>query len=818
MNPQNLLEAYQLFLDLPETKANKRVNDNLKTTLRRYILVSYGFNEHELRHNFEGCLAKVSLRKFRDAANVLQESLESSSNSENPISPGTIRNYRSAFNRFHNYLQSQSWYSNLLPLETNVNLAPKIRDGKSVNKDVAAKRYIKLIEFTELESSQVSFTNFGDLLVSQVQELEVFWISADDKERRCSPMSPQMFKCCLNAIHAFVSWLVSEQRVNQEDLSLALLVEKANLENFITWCLNNRAQDELWAIDIVKVALAVAKWLKYQESKWFDFKDIPIIVELQNYIHELEQVAKEDKKYYVLKLKQMKGNLKKQYEDIKAFFTNPEVPERKTPPINERTFKSYSDNICRILGWQLNIKNIPLQELDMKTVADINILKEFIAWGINIRRNGYGWATQVGYTCLAVAKWLNPHSKKHNFSDIEQVEEIREYVRYLRKQHNHEDSRQNLDEKRISFEEAQQVVEYLKKCCSPLDKYGEERSNSAVMKSWQRYLIVALLTYCPVRQREIRELEVGVTLFREADGYWVKLSPQQHKAGKKTGKGREYRLPQNLTADLDEWLRTWRSTIQTPHKRVFICMGSNNSPQSLGNLLKADDVSDMVGNATYKATSILFNNPRRTTPHIFRRIAITYQRRYGRPEQREALAELMGHTVFEAERTYNEETIRERTLKADNWWELQSTSNQLEIPNMFPQPGFGLPEDDEGFKHLGTASYSHDALIAKRDRVLLMLWSLYDWRWASLQRLNVGDISINEDSPGIRISKSETFIPIKYFVVETIQSYVKIRKENGEIISDESPLFIGIGNRSQGSRLTVPSLQFLIEKYFGKIN
>lgn len=816
MNPQNLLQAYQLFLELPETKANNRLKDNLKTTLKRYILPSYNFENKELQDNFEGCLEKVSLRKFQDAANFLQESLESSSNSENHLSPGSIRNYRSAFNRFHSYLKSQSWYSNLLPLESDINLAPRVRDGNSINKDVAAKRYIKLIEFEELESSKVSFTDFGDLLVSQVKELDVFWISIDDRKRRSSPMSPQMFKCCLNAIHIFVSWLVSEKLVNKQDISLSLLVDKATLEDFIAWGIKNLNKDKLWAIDIVKVALAVAKWLNHQESKWFDFRDIPIIVELQNYIHELEQLAKDDKINYVLKLREMKGNLKHQHEQIKAFLTNAEVPNRKTYPINERTFKTYSDNICRVLGWQLKIKNLPLNELDIKSVANIDVLKEFIAWGINIRKNGYGWATQVGQTGLAVAKWLNPHSKKHNFSDIEQVEEIREYVRYLRQQHRHENSRQNLDKKRISFEEAQKVVEYLKKCCNPLDKYGDKRSDSAVMRSWQRYLIVGILTYCPVRQREIRELEAGATLFREADGYWVKLSPEQHKAGKKTGKSREYRLPQNLTDDLDIWLSKWRTTIHTSHKRVFVCLGSNNSPQSLGNPLKADDVTDLVKNAVYKATSILFNDPRPTTPHIFRRIAITYQRRYGRPEQKEALAELMGHTVLEAERTYNEESVRERTLKADNWWESQSSSNQLEIPNMFPQSGFGIPEDDEGFKHLGTSSYSHDMLIAKRDRVLLMLWSLDDWKWVDIQRLNVGDVSMDGESPVIRISSLESFIPIKSFLVDNIQSYLKIRKENGEVISDDSPLFIGVGNRSQGGRLTTASLQFLIEKHFGK--
>jgi len=378
-----------------------------------------------------------------------------------------------------------------------------------------------------------------------------------------------------------------------------------------------------------------------------------------------------------------------------------------------------------------------------------------------------------------------------------------------------------LDEHRMTFHEAQKVVEYLKQCCSPLDKYGEERSERAVMKSWQRYLIVAIFTYCPVRQREVRELELNKTLLREADGYWVKLTQKQHKAGSKTCKGREYPLPLHLTADLDEWLQKWRPKVPTSHNLVFICMGSNHSPSSRGNPLTAGDMSDLVSAAVYKATSILFEVPRRTSPHMFRRIAITYQRRYGRPEQKEALAELMGHTVAEADRTYNEETSRERTLKASDWWKLEPQPRP-------PQTGDSTPplvkdwieEDELELKHLHSKTYSNDNLRCLRDQALLVIWALQELTGAEMHRLNVGDLVERDGQFWLKVASNQESrtVLLKTAIAQILQRYLEARKAVGESLTQDSPLFIGIGNRSGGDRLTPWSIGFLVKHYLGPIS
>ncbi len=824
MKPETVLEAYQLFFELPESQSNPRLGDNLRTTLRRLVLPSYGFTEVELRKNFEGCLAKVSLRQFQDAETIFNNTLLVQSEQEKPISYGAVRNYRSALTRFLGWLQQQDWYGSLTAstiAADKSDCTPRLRNGRTIAKDLAAKKQLK-DNFEHLSSKDVQCygiveKELGPQLSTQLEALQKFWTDTEVKARKSPAMSEAMFKTFKNGILCFLGWLKSEKLLLQENLSLELVADFEQLQAFINWGVLEQGKDYNWATDIAKVVLRVTQWLN-RHSKHYDFGDIPQVKQLRKYIRELEIEAREDLKPYALKFTEITEPLKTQLQSFHKFCRDKEVPARKTRPIGEQTFRNYRDGICWFFGWRQNIQGVLPKVLHLEQLTSVELLKEFIEWGVNQRQNGYGWATQVGYAALAVAKWLNPQSKRRNFSDIEQVEDIREYVRYLRDQHRHEESRLDLDEQRMTFHEAQKVVEYLKQSCNPKDNYGEERSESAVMKSWQRYLIVAILTYCSVRQREIRELEVNKTLFREADGYWVKLTQTQHKAGAKTRKSREYPLPQHLTADLDEWLQKWRPQVPTSHNLVFICTGSNRNPESRGQPLKAGDVSDLVSSAVYGATSILFDTPRRTAPHMFRRIAITYQRRYGRPEQKEALAELMGHTVAEADRTYNEETVRERTQKASDWWQLSPQPKQSEPSDSTPPPIKDWIEEDElELKHLHSSPYSNDYLRRLRDQALLVIWALQELAWAEMHRLNVGDLVERDGQFWLLVasSKGSRTVLLKAALAQIVQRYLEARKAIGESLTEESPLFIGIGNRSGGDRLTPWSLGFVVKHYLG---
>ncbi|MBD2077144.1 hypothetical protein H6F86_25320 [Phormidium sp. FACHB-592] len=88
---------------------------------------------------------------------------------------------------------------------------------------------------------------------------------------------------------------------------------------------------------------------------------------------------------------------------------------------------------------------------------------------------------------------------------------------------------------------------------------GRQRSMASIFKSWQVYIIVKYLTFCPVRQEEIRSLELGKNIFRKVDAqgnphYEVEIPPEENK----NDLDRNYRLPDLLTKDLDTWIYVWR--------------------------------------------------------------------------------------------------------------------------------------------------------------------------------------------------------------------------------------------------------------------
>lgn len=306
-----------------------------------------------------------------------------------------------------------------------------------------------------------------------------------------------------------------------------------------------------------------------------------------------------------------------------------------------------------------------------------------MSYPINDRGNSYGWATVIAAAALNVAKWQHYRkSTAAKYRDIREIEAIRallnEIAQKRRKEPRRTVSKESLAGKMLTLEQCIEVVRYLRKCCAPRRSRherggggrciaGPKRPETAIMQNWQRYLLIAILTYCPVRQRELRELELGRTLFREADGYVVKLKPDDHKTGSKTGKEREFRLPAILTDDLDEWLCTWRTRVKTTHNRVFLKLNLRKI-ENFGKPYDDSRLGEVIVRTMYAATGYLFGEPKRTSPHDFRRIAITWQRKYGDRDHDEALAEMMGHSVREADRTYSQLTSREKTDKATNWW------------------------------------------------------------------------------------------------------------------------------------------------------
>lgn len=303
---------------------------------------------------------------------------------------------------------------------------------------------------------------------------------------------------------------------------------------------------------------------------------------------------------YGLRLNDLPENVLKQIEEFKQFRLSGgknirlSFRERikqgegrafrpKIEPVKPTTFKKEEQAISRFFGWY--IQNYPDNELNLALLTDAGLLDDYTYWVTTTRNVSHSTATDMVGTGIAIAKWLNFNiSKRRNWLDIPIILELQdlqsEYAE-IYEQEKKEYSSEKWADKKLTHKEARQVVQFLQKLCAP--NYGKHhletgeflshgtRNKSAVARAWQTYLIVKILVYCPVRQEEIRNFQLGETLFRYEDEqgnpyYVAKIT--EHKRSSLTAKPRHYRLPAILTADLDIWVYKSRPLIEKSVKTL----------------------------------------------------------------------------------------------------------------------------------------------------------------------------------------------------------------------------------------------------------
>jgi integrase len=596
-----LQEALNQFQSDKNCTSNPRLISNLRTILKLYVLPhlpSHKFTKQELAKNLNGCLEQVSVVTFQESepVTILDRYLKIAL-ALGEIKPGTIRNYRSALERFTAWLQQETWVT---------------VDPFSPQDDLFS---LQEMGSPPIESRTPHVPTGRNLDTAR-------------RGQRCTSANPYALK-----------------------------------PEHYTSKLKRQIEASLYELSEKDFSSATLKQLRRKPAG-------------------------------------PPPNMGFHY-----FCTAPAVANRKDNRLREVTFEQTLKHINGFLGWYANIRHdIKQQELSLELLTDEMLLEEFITWGIAEKGNGNGWAHQVACSSLRVLKWLHHRrSKQSAYKDIEVIQTRRAYIDDRHGKYKSEgyryNSEKNLEEKLLTFKECEELVQKLRCYCGDRRECDRTiRPESAVMRSWQRYLIIAILTYCPIRQFEIRHLQFNVNLFREPDGYWITWTAEQHKVGSKTGKGRTFPLllPPEITADLDtwitrwqprakevscdvdEWLKFWKKANAAPKvierwkeifehveiekDLVFFSLGSNPHRESFGTMWTSPHFYSLVAKAVYRFTG------QRTSPHTFRNIGITHQRQEGDPDQRIALAEVMGHDPITADRIYDLTNSRDRSKKAKYWW------------------------------------------------------------------------------------------------------------------------------------------------------
>jgi hypothetical protein len=323
---------------------------------------------------------------------------------------------------------------------------------------------------------------------------------------------------------------------------------------------------------------------------------------------------------YTLKETQLPTPLQTQLKELSVFWlSHAGAAKYGETPLQEATFKVYKSLLLNFLGWLQNIQGMELEQLDLADLTQLAHLEAFIEWGIEQKGNSYGWATNVTQSALLVAKW---QATLQDVNNLEQISEIQEYGYLLRNQY-YRNSRSLKAQEPLTSEQWFQILQYLRDSRGEYSPTGKKRTELAIMKSWQRYLVIALLLYFPLKQKEVSSLTIA-SLVQQPDGSWlIKLPSQSPKNNLDISK--QYALPSELAQDLTQWLKDWRPKIVAQHDLIFVRLGSEQSPEATGQPLTDRDIWEMVSRGVYKATSVLLPHPLRLNPQTLRSVKLANQ-------------------------------------------------------------------------------------------------------------------------------------------------------------------------------------------------
>lgn len=110
---------------------------------------------------------------------------------------------------------------------------------------------------------------------------------------------------------------------------------------------------------------------------------------------------------------------------------------------------------------------------------------------------------------------------------------------------------------------------------------------------------------------------------------------------------------------------------------------------------------------------------------------------------------------------------------------------------------------------------SDGTLKAARDRAIIAIMALEGTRTIELHRANISDLVRQGRNLGVRVEgkRSIRVVPLTSDLAKLLVDYLHLRETAGEVLKPNSPIFIGVGNRSRGKRISRRGIRLIVDKY-----
>ncbi len=106
-------------------------------------------------------------------------------------------------------------------------------------------------------------------------------------------------------------------------------------------------------------------------------------------------------------------------------------------------------------------------------------------------------------------------------------------------------------------------------------------------------------------------------------------------------------------------------------------------------------------------------------------------------------------------------------------------------------------------------------LQTQRDRALLAIMALEGPRTVELHRANVSNVIQQGPNWGIRVEgkRNIRIVPLTPEIGQILMDYLQTRRNQGEKFTPSTPLFIAVGNRAGGQRLSRRGIRLIVDRY-----
>lgn len=114
------------------------------------------------------------------------------------------------------------------------------------------------------------------------------------------------------------------------------------------------------------------------------------------------------------------------------------------------------------------------------------------------------------------------------------------------------------------------------------------------------------------------------------------------------------------------------------------------------------------------------------------------------------------------------------------------------------------------------ASLPHDeSLKSLRDLALLGIMALQGPRTVEIHRANFCNLVRSGSNWGLKVEGKGSLrtIPLRPDLAGVLWQYLEAREAKGEILTKESPLFVAVGNRFGGQRLSRRGIRWIVDEY-----